>query len=144
LIETTGVHFLLKRWNGFYAWILTGFSIYTCMQLSAHIRAIRLRPIRVSEHRINMHMGLAADAIVQLTNIESIELTKKNFEEKGMIKIALIKGLENHNMMIRLKEPVEVIKLFGIKKRASAILFYTDELEKLLASINEYRSLLNP
>lgn len=42
-------------------------------------------------------------------------------------KIALLKGMENHNVVIHLAKPMQVSKIFGIEKTADTILFYVDK-----------------
>ena len=42
------------------------------------------------------------------------------------MKIALLKGMENHNVVVYLKNPIEVTKIFGIKKTTDTVLFYVD------------------
>lgn len=136
LIETIGVHFLFTLWSTALAWIFTGLSLYTCLQLFAHIKSIRIRVAMINEKNIELHMGLAADAYIGFDNIENIEISTKQFCNTDAVKIALIKGLENHNMIIRLKEPVEIIKIYGIKKQAKTILFFVDEPGAFLNSVN--------
>ena len=62
LVETTGVHFLLTVWSKTIAWVITGLSLYTCLQLFAHMRAIKARPIVINAHSFEVHNGLAGDA----------------------------------------------------------------------------------
>jgi hypothetical protein len=136
LIETTGVHFLLMLWNKTVAWIISGLSIYACLQLFAHIRAIKARPIRIGHENLKLAMGLAADCSISFNNILRVEMTKSKSADPKAVKIALIKGLESHNFIISLKEPVEVIKMFGIKRKASTILFFADKPAEFLHALN--------
>lgn len=127
LIETTGVHFLLSLWSKPIAWIITGLSLYTCIQLFAHIRAVKARPIIINTDSFEVHNGLAGDAYVQLDNIEKIEMSNKKPGDRESIKISLLKGLENHNIVVYLKTPIEVTKIFGIKKQTDTVLFFVDK-----------------
>ena len=135
LIETAGMHFLVSLWNKTIAWIITGLSFYTCIQLYGHIKAIRSRPIIIDEDTVEIHNGLAGDAYVKFDNIEKIELTKKNPVNRKWVKIALLEGLENHNVVVYLKKPIFVTKIFGIKKRTDTILFFVDRSEDFFQSI---------
>ncbi len=137
LIETTGMHFLLTLWSKTIAWILTGLSFYTCIQLFAHIKAVKARPIIINKDSLEIHNGLAGDAYIQFDNIEKFELSKKIPQDRNSIKIALLKGLENHNIVVYLKTPIQVTKIFGIKKSTDTVLFYVDkskEFSNTLAS----------
>jgi hypothetical protein len=136
LIETTGVHFLLSLWNPAVAWTLTALSVYTCIQLYAHIKAIKARPVNLSADSLEIHNGIAGDAIIKYDNIEKIELSKKMPIGREAIKIALIKGLENHNCIIYLKQPIQVTKIFGIKKRTDTVLFFVDRPKDFLIALN--------
>ena len=127
LIETTGVHFLLSLWSKTIAWVLTGLSFYTCLQLFAHIRALKARPIIINSNSFEVHNGLAGDAFIQFDNIEKIELSNKKPMGRESIKISLLKGLENHNTVVYLKTPIEVTKIFGIKKKTDTVLFFVDK-----------------
>ncbi len=134
LIETAGVHFLLMLWNKTIAWTLTGLSVYTCIQLFAHIRAIKARPIILNADSIEIHNGLAGDAFIQVENIEKIEISSKNPGNRESIKISLLQGLENHNIVVYLKKPIEVTKIFGIKKQAIPFCFLLTNQKNLSLS----------
>ncbi|MEP6952029.1 MAG: hypothetical protein ABI863_22255 [Ginsengibacter sp.] len=135
LIETTGTHFLLNLWNPKVAWTLSVLSFYTCIQLYAHIKAIKARPIILGVDSLGIHNGLAGDAVIEYNNIEKVELSKKIPIGRESIKIALIKGLENHNCVIYLKQPIQVTKIFGIKKTTDTILFFVDRPKDFVAAL---------
>ncbi|MEO5644893.1 MAG: hypothetical protein ABIQ40_07250 [Bacteroidia bacterium] len=135
LTEALGSHFLFAHWSTTLAWVITSLSVYTCLQLFAHIRSIKARANKIHTDCLELHMGMAADAYIDFNNIEKIELNKSNFnlkKEKSSCKLSLIGGLESHNVLIELKSPIEVIRMFGIKKQAKIILFYVDEPEKFI------------
>lgn len=127
LIETTGMHFLLSLWSKTIAWVLTGLSFYTCLQVFAHIKAVKARPIIINKDSLEIHNGLSGDAYIQFDNIEKFELSKKKPQDRNTIKIELLKGLENHNIVVYLKKPIQVTKIFGIKKSTDTVLFYVDK-----------------
>lgn len=136
LIETTGVHFLLSLWNPAVAWTLTALSFYTCIQLYAHIKAIKARPVKLGADSLQIRNGLAGDAFIKYDNIEKIELSKKVPPGRQSIKIALIKGLENHNCVVYLKQPIQVTKIFGIKKTTDTVLFFIDSPKDFMTALN--------
>ncbi len=127
LIETTGTHFLLSLWSKTIAWVVTGLSFYTCLQVFAHIKAVKARPVTINKDSLEIHNGLAGDAYILFDNIEKFELSKKIPNNRNAVKIALLKGLENHNVVIYLKTPIQVTKIFGIKKSTDTVLFYVDK-----------------
>jgi hypothetical protein len=136
LVETAAVHLVLNLWSKTIAWVLTGLSVYTCIQLFAHIRAIKARPIIVNKDAIEIHNGLAGDAYISFANIEKIECSNKLPQNRRGIKIALLKGLENHNTIVYLKSPIEVTKIFGIKKSTDTVLFFVDKPIHFLSAVN--------
>ncbi len=137
LTETTAMHFLLISWNKTAAWIIFGLSLYSCLQLLAHIRAVKARPIIINNDSVEIHNGLAGDAMIDFANIEKIELNNKLPQGKQAIKIALIKGLENHNCIIYLKRPIEVTKVFGIRRQTDTVLFFVDKPKEFINALEE-------
>lgn len=130
LLEATGMHFLLSLWSKSSAWILTGLSFYTCIQLLAHLKAVKARPIIINEDSLEIHNGLAGDAYIEFDNIEKFELSKTIPQDRNPVKIALLKGLENHNVVVYLKTPIQVTKIFGIKETTDTVLFYVDKSQE--------------
>ena len=131
LAEGIGLHFLVARWSAMTAWILTGLSVYTMLQLYAHMRAIKARPIEVKDGVLYLRNGLAADVCIDIDNIEEITLTSRTVRGEEALKLALFGALEGHSMRIRLRQPVMVVRMFGVRRRASALLFAVDEPEAL-------------
>ena len=136
LIETAGVHFLLNAWSSKAAWIVTVLSLYTCMQLYAHMRAIKARPVKLGNDGLEIHNGFAGDVFIKYNDIEKVELSNKTPVDRAAIKIALIKGLENHNCITYLKQSTAVTKMFGIKKSADTILFFVDRPKDFISFLN--------
>ncbi|HXS57199.1 MAG TPA: hypothetical protein VN726_13805 [Hanamia sp.] len=136
LIETAGMHFLIVLWSKTVAWIVTALSFYTCIQLYAHIRAIKARPTILNIDSLEIHNGLAGDAYIEFGNIEKFELSKKIPKGRNSAKISLLKGLENHNVVVYLKTPIQVTKIFGIKREADTVLFYVDKAKDFSNALN--------
>jgi hypothetical protein len=130
------MHFLFSLWGKTIAWILTGLSFYTCIQLFGHIKAIKARPITINKDSLEIHNGLAGDAYIHFDNIEKFELSKKIPQGRNPVKIALLNGLENHNIVVYLKTPIQVTKVFGIKKNADTVLFYVDKSKEFSNSLS--------
>ena len=136
IIETVAMHFLIGLWNVTAAWVLTGLSAYSCIQLFGHMKAIKARSIVLSADSIMLRNGvMGGDATIPLTLIQKIEYQKKQIAGADVAKIAMIKGLENHNLAIYLKEPVVVTKAFGITKKARVILINIDQAEAFLQRV---------
>ncbi|MBC5864481.1 hypothetical protein [Flavobacterium turcicum] len=125
-IETAATHVLIAGWNETFAWVATGLSLYSCLQLFAHIRALKIRHIELLQNEVKIYNGLAAEVVISYENIERLELTNKLPTDKKFVKTALLNNLEEHNCILHLKTPVSIIKFFGIKKNADTILFRID------------------
>ena len=135
LAEGVGFHFLLARWSVATAWVLTGLSAYTLLQLFAHMRAMKARLIRVKDGILYLRNGLAADVVVAVADIEEITLTKRTVRGEEALKLALFGALEGHSVRIRLRAPVTVVRMFGIRRRASVLLFAVDRPEELRRAV---------
>jgi len=150
-VETAGVHLLLGLWSKKLAWVLTMLGLYTALQLYAHMRAVKLRPILVGEQFLQLRNGLAGDAYVRIDNIEGIAFDDKKgvrrtpvnggageaqASEKGtIINLALLKAFEKHNILVTLKQPVWVSRPFGIRQEATTILLYVDRPGEFLSAV---------
>ena len=141
LVEAAIMHLLFQLWNHTAAWVLTGLSIYSCLQLLAHLRAIKARPTIVTLTEIMLRNGiLGGDVIVSIDMIEHIEFSAKDIIKIDTVSMAFIKGIENHNVVIYLKKPISVTKAYGIKKTAKVILANIDEPNRFIEVIENYRS----
>jgi hypothetical protein len=142
VIETIGMHLILQLWSKTAAWILSGFGLYTCLQLLAHIKSLMARPIVITNDSIILRHGImGGDAIVPLNNIEKIVQTSKLIQGGEIVKMALIKGLEKHQLAIYLKEPIMVTKTFGIQKTARIILVSVDKHRNFLEALNQFNTI---
>jgi hypothetical protein len=139
-VETAGVHFLIGIWSRTTAWIVTALGAYTTLQFYAHMRAIKRRPILIDRNFLWVRNGLAADACIPMDNIQTIEFVPPGGRRSGEegLKMALIKGLEGHNIRIRVKAPVTVHRPFGIRQEAATLLFFADRPDDLIASVRNY------
>jgi hypothetical protein len=108
------------------------------------MRSVKARPILLGENKLEIHNGLVGDAIIPYALIESIELTKQVPIEGMMQQLALIKGLEGHNCMIRLTEPIVITRMFGIEKTCNTILFNCDQPKLFEEAIKKMRTINSP
>ncbi|MDO6433846.1 hypothetical protein Q4E93_24785 [Flavitalea sp. BT771] len=136
LAEGIALHFLIAHWSPTTAWIFTGLSAYTMLQLFAHMRAMYARPIQIVGNLVYLRNGLAADACIRMADIEEINLTSRTSPKEKALKLALLGALENHTVRIKLRQPVTVVRMFGIRREASVILFAVDNPKELLERIS--------
>ena len=135
IIETSGMHFLFLMWSKTAAWILTGLSFYTCLQLFAHIRAIGNRSHTISVGKILFRNGLlGGDALVSIKNISKLEIINSSSNIENAVRLTLLK-FEKPNVAVYFKEPVEIIKAFGIKKYSKTLLVRVDNVKEFVKFI---------
>ncbi len=143
LIESVAMHFLLAQWNEIVAWILTIGSIYAIFQITAHVKACSRRLISVGENKLKLKYGLFGDVDIDYDNINKIELSRQTPKEKdGLIKLALVDGLEVHNIILYLNENITISGAYGMKKRGSVLLIHVDDKERFFEEI-ENKSVRN-
>lgn len=135
LIEALAMHFVLAKWHVITAWVITGASLYTCLQLLAHMRAIVARPIVVTSGTILVHNGLAGDANIPLHLIDKIEFSKALPKDKKIEKMALLKGVEQHNIVVHLKAQITVSKVFGVQRKTDTVAFFVDEPKQFVERV---------
>ncbi len=135
-IETFVFHILLERWSTTAAWILTGLSIYTAIQVFAIIKSIVKRPISVEESSLKLRYGILNETSINYIDIESIEsYTASINEEDNIKKLSSLGELESHNILIILKKDYTLHGLYGTKKQYRKIAFYVDEKDTFITQV---------
>jgi len=128
IAETAVTHILLMRWNVIIANIATLGSLYAVLQLWAHARAVMLRPIIVEHGSLKMKNGIAGDFEISLEKIDKVERSRRLPKNRdGVQQIGFLGSLETHNMILYLSEEIDIVGLYGSKKKGHTILFYVDE-----------------
>lgn len=139
-IETVALHFLLAKWNLTIAWVLTGLSIYTAVQVLGFTKALTQRPIAIEENKLLLRYGIMNESKISISDIESVVLSKKELKKNKLSKtLSPLGELESHNIIIKLKKENTLFGLYGIKKKFMTIGLHIDEpnefkekLEKIL------------
>lgn len=137
VIEAFAMHFLIELWSVVAAWILTIGSIYAIIQIMAHIKSCSRRFVRIGEQHLNLKYGLFGDVDIDWNNIISAEAFRKTPRDMdGFAKLALVDGLESHNIKLELKEPITIKGAYGIKKEGKSILLFIDKRDEFLTALN--------
>ena len=127
LIETVALHFIAALWSPTIAWVLTILSLYTCIQLLGLLKAMQQRPITIENETISLRCGLIGDGEILFDKIESVRLVQEVPEEKGVYHLSLLKSMEPYNMEIKLKEPISLAGMYGMRKECHTLLLNIDE-----------------
>ncbi|HFS67296.1 MAG TPA: hypothetical protein ENK67_03700 [Flavobacteriia bacterium] len=137
IIEIFVIHILLMKWNEIIAWIVTGLSIYTVIQIYGVIRAMPKRPIEIDKNGIILKYSILSETYIKFDNIETLEIFTKKIDKKGAIKYFSPFGkLEGNNIKIELKNEQIIEGLYGIKRKIKSFVLFIDEKEKFIEKIN--------
>lgn len=129
-IETVTLHFILSKWSSIIAWILTGLSIYTGLQIFGFLKSMSKRPLIVDNDELWLRYGIMSETKIPLHKIDTIELSSKSYgEDKYFKKLSILGDLESHNIVIHLKEEQLLHGLYGIKKPYKILALYADDKE---------------
>ena len=137
-IETFVTHILLEMWSPLAAWILTGLSLYTGFQLFGTLRSLSKRPISIEKDTLHLRFGIIGEACIPLGNIDQLAFSSKQFpQDEHIRKLSPLGDLENHNVLIHLKETATLQGLYGMKKKCRTIALHVDEKESFKKALEE-------
>ncbi|WP_445383050.1 hypothetical protein [Robiginitalea sp. IMCC43444] len=127
VVETIAVHFLLAKWSVVAAWIFTGLSLYTALQLFGFARALGKRPIILGPETLQLRYGILNETTLALNNIESIEVSSRELDfGKEVRKLSFLGDLEGHNIIIHLKNENTITGLYGISRKYKVLGLHLD------------------
>ena len=138
-IETFVFHIKLSEWNIIVAWILTGLSIYSGIQIFGFLKSMLKRPIAISQDKLYLRYGIMSECTILLKDIESIELSTKEIQsDDKKQKLSILGELEGHNIILTVKKEYELIRLYGIRKKFKVLALYIDNKSEFAERIKEY------
>ncbi len=141
-IETVAFHALLVKWNIIVAWIFTGLSIYSGIQLFGFSKSILKRPIAIQDEKLYLRYGIMNETIIDLKEIKSIELSSRELEfDKTTRKLSFLGALESHNVIITLHKEQTLIGLYGMKKTYTTLALHIDDKEQFKKQIDSWISI---
>lgn len=142
IIEAVAVHLLLQGWSIVAAWILTGLSIYGCLQILGILKSLSRRPIALGKNSLSVRYGIMNETNIPYSQIVlTTSFTHSVEKSDGFIHLSPFKDMEGHNILIELKEEMELNGFYGVKKSFKKILVYVDEPELFLKKME---TRLNP
>lgn len=143
LAESFAVHMLVAKWNELIAWILTWSNLYLCVQLFALVRSLprRLTYIDTTEKKLYLRSGFFNETIIDIDTITAIKLTARSLPEDGsIVKFSALGNMDNHNIILHLKEETTLQKVYGMQKPFKALAIYMDEKALFVNQLNELRA----
>lgn len=135
--ETFWLHHYLIAVNAILAWVVTGLSIYSALQIYAHIKALRSRKHQVGPEFLKLRYGLFAEVSIPYTSIIAIDRTIESPLGKEEKKLALLGEFEPHNLLIKVKEPVTIVRPYGIRTKTRVIFFQCDRSEHFIEDVTK-------
>lgn len=127
VVETFVFHLLLVKWSNTAAWVLTILSIYTAIQLFGFIKSMAKRPTSIENNKLNLRYGIMSESTIDLSEIESVEITSKDIEfNEEVRKLSILGELESHNVIIKLNKENTLTGLYGIKRKFKVLAIYLD------------------
>jgi len=126
--EAIPLHFLFRRWGTLAAALSVTVHVYTALWLIGDLRALVLRPLRIERGVLLLRIGLRWEVDVALEAIVAVERPVKS----AGLKLGV---LGTPNLALRLREPMEVLGPFGIRRTSDTLLLQVDDPEALAAAL---------
>lgn len=141
--ETIGLHYLLMKWNAVVAWIFTGLSVYSGIQIFGFLRSMTKRPILIENNKLFLRYGIMNETIIDINEIDSVEVTSRDIElNEGLRKLSFLGELESHNVIIHLKKENTIMGLYGIKRSYKSIACFIDHKETFKLYVENVQGVL--
>lgn len=138
-VETIAIHFLLTRWSPIAAWVLTGLSIYTAIQIFGFAKSLIQRPISINQNSLTLKYGILNEVEIPFSDIVKIELSIKSLEKNKLTKtLSPVAELESHNVIIHFKKKNELVGIYGIKKEFNLLALHIDKPKEFNDRMQKY------
>ena len=122
LVETSVVHLLLQGYSHVTAWVLTGISLYSGLQLLGMARSMGKRPIALTNDTLQLRYGIMAQVDVPLSQIKSVQpVSGELIFDDHTRQLSPLGSLDNYNVAIEVQQPHTLLGLWGMKKTFTSI-----------------------
>ena len=143
-IEMLTIHLLAAKWSTALAWVLTGLSIYSALQLIGIIRSVPKRPIAIHEDHLQLRFGILSDTNIPYKDIEHIETVNSSDYDANKTKdtktLSLLGELEHSNVCIHLKTPQYLNFIYGKSKQYSNLYLFVDDHQRFKLQVEAHLS----
>jgi len=129
LAEAIPLELLLRRFGVAPAAIAAAIHLYALLWFLGDARALRNRATRIDGGTLRLRLGLRWAADIPLRLIESVETGPAPL---GSLQLRV---LGSTNLVLRLRQPIEVSGLFGITRRSSTLAIQLDDPAGLAAAL---------
>lgn len=132
-VETFVLHYWLMTINPIIAWILTGISLYSLFFIFGDRNAIRHRPIIFEQDSLLINVGIRWSFELPYVLIEKIELREGDEHNEKFVNLS---SFGHGNVVISLKDKIEVKGIYGIKKSTDKLVLSIDDKDKFFESLS--------
>ncbi len=137
IVETTIMHAVLARWSVMGAWVITGLSIYVAVQIMAHLKALALRPIEISEAEVRIRCGILGDSVIDRSLITAVEkIAGGEADDGGALRLLPLGTLSQPNVRIDLCQPISGFVAYGIERKFRRCLLSVDDVEAFVERLS--------
>ena len=132
-IETPVLHYFISLKIPPVAWVVSALGLYGAVFILGDLNACRWRPIRVRAGNLELNTGLRWRCTIPLSEIEDVEATTLDIENKeGLLNAAVI---GNQDLVIWLKSKHTATGIYGFEKEFDRVAVTADEPSRLAAAL---------
>ncbi len=139
IAELSVVHILLEKFNTTIAWIASGLTFYSMLQILALVRSLphRNHVLDSEKNILRLKYGFSSYGILPITNIKSILLSSRQMAEDPMNKTFSPLGfLDTHNVIVELKNPWTYYGFYGRETTCKKLALYIDDKQEFYDKIS--------
>lgn len=138
IVETFVLHLLLQRWSDIAAWIFSAISLYTVFQVLGIARSLSQRPMKLSNDTLDIRYGILNEVSIPFDQIQEITHSTAAKEwDKEVRGLSPFGDFEGHNVVIKVKEPLKIHGIYGIKRTFTELAFHLDEPEEFIEAYTQ-------
>lgn len=127
--EAVAAHLVAMRWSPRAAWLLTALSAYGFLWLVAVARSFALRPAWVAGGELALHSGILYSL---RTPVAQIAVARRAAGEAADL---CLPPLTEANVRLEFREPVAVLKMYGLRRKVRTVALAVDDPEGFLRAV---------
>lgn len=140
VIEVPLAHILIhyyveSSWANVWHVLLFAFHVYGFIWIAGEYRLMQESHHFIDERGFHISLGLRFNGFVPYEAINSVEPLASGSDDKFQPRIPKISAFDEANVVLHLKEKVELKRMFGFKKRCDEMNLYLDDPNDFIASV---------
>ncbi|MGH1338174.1 MAG: hypothetical protein ACRBFS_18775 [Aureispira sp.] len=138
MVETFALHLLIQLWSPLVAWILTGLSGYSLLQLISLMKSMAQRPIILTADQLHLKYGTLGELLTTVENIQQVTPYERLQHDDFLPRLAALGRLETPNVYLEFKRPVVLVGAFGKVQEVTRLLLFVDEQEAFIERLHDF------